>query len=177
MGKILLVEPLRVVQQAIALALFPDHEVHLQESAGSAGPLAWKDYELVILDGTALRDLGQLTPELVRAVQAAKTPTLWLEEDEDQQPPRRANLVVIKKPIEREAFHSAVAELLSPTGSAKKGGKSVLLSATEAESRKGAANKAAEEPAQESFHFIDLVDVVEEEGPGGQKKKGARKPI
>lgn len=176
MRKILLVEPLRVVRQAIALALFPEHEVEARESVGSAGASAWKDYELVILDGTALRDLGQLTPELMRAVQSSKTPTLWLEEDESHRPPPRANLMVVKKPVEREAFHSAVAELLSPPGTAKKAGKSAVASAREADAPKGAAKRATEESGQEGSRFIDLVDVVEEQGAGGQKKKAPRKP-
>ncbi|MBI2360798.1 MAG: hypothetical protein HYV04_18155 [Deltaproteobacteria bacterium] len=175
MGKILLVEPLRILQQAVGLTLYPDHEVHVQENIGAADAPAWTDYELVILDGTALRDLGRLTPELIRAVQAVNTPILWLGEDENHELPRRANLVVIKKPLEREAFHSAVADLLSP-GGAKREGNSAVASTPDAGSHRSLAKKAAEGPAQESFGFIDLVDVVEPEGSGGQKKKSSGKP-
>lgn len=175
MRKILLIEPLRVVRQAIALALFPEHEVEARESVGSGSPSTWKDYELIILDGTALRELGQLAPELVRAVQSSETPTLWLEEDESHRPPRRANLVVVKKPIEREAFCSAVAELLSPPGAAKKRGKSAVASTTEADAPKGPAKGETGELGQESSRFVDLVDVVEEEGSRGEKN-APRKP-
>ena len=177
MGRILLVEPQRIVQQAIALALFPEHEVQAEEGFGSQSAGLLQGYELLILDAAALRDLGQMTQEVVRTIQSAKIPTLWLEEAESQRTPQRANLLIVKKPIQREAFLSAVADLLSPSGSPKKGAKPAAAPGSAAELSKGAAEKAtAGASPQGSFQFIDLVDVVEEAASSGQKKESPRRP-
>lgn len=176
MGKVLLIEPKKILQQAISLVLFPEHEVQVEEGMGSLSSGALKDFELVILDGAALRELGQLSTEAVRTVQASKTPTVWLEEDEKHQPPRRANLLMVKKPIERESLQSAVAELLSPQAVPRKGSRAPRGSDAEAESSRSVAQqKAQEAPEQGSLQFIDLVNVVEEETSSGQKKKSPRK--
>lgn len=176
MGKVLLIEPKKILQQAISLALFPEHEVQVQEGMGSLGSGSLKDFDLLVLDGSALRELGQLNPDTVRAVQASKTPTVWLEEDEKHLPPRRANLLMVKKPIERESLHLAVAELLSPKVPAKKGSKSPADSGAEKKSSRSAAGRQMEEaPEQGSLQFIDLVDVVEEQTSSGQKKKSPGK--
>ena len=177
MGRILLLEPQRIVQQAITLALFPEHEVQAEEGFGSRGASLLQGYDLLILDAAALRDLGQLTPEVGRMVQTAKIPTLWLEEDESHHAPQRANLLIVKKPIQREAFLSAVSDLLSPSGSLKKEAKAVAPIASVAEPSKGTAKKAtAGASPQGNFQFIDLVDVVEEEDSGGQAKKSPPNP-
>ncbi len=152
MGKILLIEPSKILRQAIALSLFPEHEVQVEEGISASGVGSLKDYDLLIVDGAALRESDQLTPEITRAIQGCKIPTLWLEEDESSRPPKREKLLIVKKPIEKEPFQSALAGLLSPQSVSRKA------------------------PQQEKFEFIDLVDVVEEPTLTRQGRKAPRKP-
>ena len=174
MGKILLIEPQKILQQAISLFLFPEHEVRVEDEAGAAVG-SFKDYDLVIIDGAALREHNRLTAEVLRAVQGCKTPTLWLEEEAASQAPKRDKLVVVKKPLEKGALEAAVGDFLSPGLSRDRGG-----TATPAPGRGGAAKgvskkKPVEQTEQSAFQFIDLVEVVDEEAPPKQGKKAPRK--
>ncbi|MGH7770659.1 MAG: hypothetical protein ACREQA_00305 [Candidatus Binatia bacterium] len=169
MGKILLIEPHRILRQAISLFLFPEHEVQVQEDIGASGAGSLSDYDLLIVDGAELRERNKLTPEVTRAIQGCKIPTLWLEEDESSHPPKREKLSVVKRPIEKEAFQSALVGLLSPQSISR--GRTTKP----AQPKEGAKKTHVEEPEQETFQFIDLVDIVEEQPPPGQGKKAPRK--
>lgn len=173
MGKILLIEPQRMLRQAISLYLFPEHEVQSEEGATGSLAGSFKDYDLLIVDGAALRENDELTPELKRAIQACKTPTLWLEEDKPGQSFKREKLLVVRKPIEREAFQSAVASFLAPSTSPKRRAWLTAARESKADAPKQESEKTAgESPQQEAFQFIDLVDVVEEQ----PQPKPRRKP-
>lgn len=163
MGRVLLIEPQRLLRQAISLALFPEHEVRAEDAASASTVGSFKEYDLLIVDGAALRDKEELTPDLAQAVKDCKVPTLWLEEDEPPQLPKREKLLVLKKPIEREAFQSALAALLQPRGAQGSAGGS-----------KG-KREPPKAPRQATFEFIDLVDVVEEGPPAKEKKRSPRK--
>ncbi|MFQ5904289.1 MAG: hypothetical protein ACE5JO_11420 [Candidatus Binatia bacterium] len=177
MGKILLIEPSKILRQAIALSLFPEHEVQVEESISASGVGSLKDYDLLIVDGAALRESDQLAPEITRAIQGSKIPTLWLEGEEPSRPPKREKLFIVKKPIERETFQSTLAGLLSPQSVPKKGTVSLAAVGAEASRPKRAAKKSrAEAPQQTKFQFIDLVDVVEEQPPPKQGRRSPRKP-
>jgi len=134
MSKILLFEPYRVLQQALALSLFPEHEVRVKDSIDAAALGALTDVDLLIIDGPALRDAGLLTADVLSGIENAAMPTLWIGESESA--PKTDRLAVIAKPIESAALQSAVAGLLS-SGSADR------------------KKNSAEEP-------IDLVEVVDE---------------
>lgn len=174
MAKVLLIEPEKVLQQAISLFLFPEHDVKVESEAGPAvGSL--RDCDLLIVDGAALRERNQLTSELLRAVQACKTPTLWLEEEDGAQSPKRDKCVVVKKPIEKEMFQAAVAGFLSPGAAREPSGLATVRPGKGIASRGPSKKKPGELSEQSTFQFIDLVDVVEEERPPKQGKKAPRK--
>ena len=82
MGKIVLVEPHKVLQQAIALSLFPEHEVQVEETVSASGIAALQGIDLLIVDAAALRDSDRLSPEIARAIQSSPIPTVWIDEDE-----------------------------------------------------------------------------------------------
>lgn len=169
MGKILLVEPQKILQQAISLSLFPEHDVKIESEIASAAG-SFKNYDILIVDAAALRERNQLTPDVIRSIQGCKTPTLWLEEDAASQTPKREKFVVVKKPIEKEMFESALADLVSP-GLSRERSSSVAPRPSKGAPKK----KPAEASEQSSFQFIDLVDVVEEQPPPKQGKKAPRK--
>lgn len=175
MGKILLIEPQKVLRQAISLALFPDYEVKVGDDIAShAG--SFKEYDLLIVDAAALRESRGLTAEAVRAIQGCQIPTLWLEEEPTSQTLKRDKLIVVKKPIERESFQSALTGLLSSGGPAKGRSSSLVVSTAAGGIAKGESKKKrAKGSEQSAFQFIDLVDVVEEQSPPKQGKKSPRK--
>ena len=123
MGRILLIEPHKILRQAIALSLFPEHEVRAQNDLSPSAAGSLKEYDLLIVDGAALQQSNQWTPELARALQACKIPTLWLEDDGSSPPPKRETLKAVRKPVERDAFLSAVARFLSPETPSKRPGR------------------------------------------------------
>lgn len=173
MGKILLIEPQKILQQAISLFLFPEHEVRVEAEAGAAVS-SFQDYDLVIIDGAALRERDGLTPEVLRAVQGCLTPTLWLEEEGPSQSPQRDKFVVVKKPLEKETLEAAVDDFLSPGLARDRGG--AALRPGRGSASKGASKKRpAEQAEQAAFQFIDLVEVVDEEASRKQGKKAPRK--
>ncbi len=147
MSRVLLVEPHKILQQAITLALFPEHEIEVRGSVDRTGLNSLEDYELIIVDGAALREIKALTSEVTMALQNSSIPTLWIEEEESAGVPKRDKLLVLKKPIERDTLHKNVASLLGSKRPAK------------AESKA----KAARGNEQESFEFIELVDVVDDQ--------------
>lgn len=172
MSRVLLIEPQKILQQAISLFLFPEHEVRVEEEAGAAAA-SFKDYDLLIIDGAALRDSDRLTPEILRAVQSCGTPTLWLEEEEGVPSPKRDKLVVVKKPLEKEALEAAVGGFLS-SGPSRERERSAKRRGTP-EALQSAAKQPAESPEQSAFEFIDLVEVVDEAGAPKQGRKTPRK--
>lgn len=147
MGKILVVEPNRMLQQAITLALFPDHEVKVASAFPEASEL--ENFAAVIVDGASLGETGELS----RRVQGWKIPTVWVESGPTGQAPRREKLVAIQAPMEMDALQSALAECLG--GAAKR-----KRSEAAAESVK--AKEVSAEPAFAEGELIELVDVVEE---------------
>src|ERR1043165_2417999 len=155
MSRVLLIEPHRVLQQALALSLFPEHDVRVEDSIDAGVIGGMKDTDLLIVDAAALRAAGKLAPDLQRALEAAKTPTLWIDDGSAQ--PKRANLTVMAPPITSGSLQSAVADLLSG-GSEKP--------------KKSAAAARAEAPAEAGAELIDLVEGVKEEAPDNTKEHG-----
>jgi len=173
MGRILLIEPQKILQQAISLFLFPEHEVQVAEEAGSAAA-SFKDYDLLIIDGAALRESDRLTPEMLRVVQGCGTPTLWLEEEEWAPSPKRDKFVIVKKPLEKEALEAAVGGFLS-SGPSRDRGRPPQSRGKAQASLAAATKPAAQSPEQPTFEFIDLVEVVDEAVSPKQGRKSPRK--
>ncbi len=165
MGKILLIGPKRILNQAVSLYLFPQHDVHVKSNLEEIDPKALQEYDLLIIDAPAGAD-GKSGTEVPRSIQKLKTPTLWLEEDESTPSPKREGLLSLKMPIEREAFQKALDDLLSTDkpGKEKSGSKGGGGAGGQTPKKRG-GGREAKSPQGES-QFIDLVDIVEEErGP------------
>lgn len=176
MGKILLIEPQRILQQAISLTLFPDHETRVEEAIAPESETAWKDYDLLIVDGAALREGGRLSAEAIRAIQSASTPVLWLEEDESDPAPGRDKLLVVKKPIDRSAFCSAVNQMLGAPVAGSAAGSASAPGEKAASLRSGIKERAAQSEPGDGSDLIDLVDIVEDRSAAGQRNKAPEKP-
>jgi hypothetical protein len=171
MGKVVLIEPHKVLQQAIALSLFPEHDVHVQEAVNASDIGAFGEVDLLVVDAAALREANKLSPELNRAIENSAIPTMWIEEDESNPPPKREKLAVVVKPIESAAFQSALTALLSPSSARKEPQRKAAPAKQKIEKSKGGAKKAARGRAEQSeADLIELVEVVEEEADSQQPK-------
>ncbi|MBI1995357.1 MAG: hypothetical protein HYU31_04610 [Deltaproteobacteria bacterium] len=143
MSKILVVEPHRMLQQAIALALFPEHEVKIVSAIPESSAL--KDFDAVIVDLVLLGEPDGAFAQGVRAVQSWKVPTVWVQGSSHEPTPQRENLISIKTPIEKEILLSALAECLGTLSKEKRSDPSTRAPALAGNSE-----------------VIELLDVVEE---------------
>ena len=170
MSKILVIQPHKMLQQAIALSLFPDHELQMAESIPDSS--AVKDFDALIIDAASLKETNGLSAPGIRAVQGWKVPTIWIEGAESSQTPSRDNLVRIKRPIAREALLSALAECLGRSFGPKRSAPATEARQGERSSSKAAAKekKSSASATAQQARFIELVEVVEE-GPGVKKGK------
>ena len=110
MSKILVVEAHRMLQQAIALALFPDYEVEIASAILESSAL--KDFNAVIVDLKSLGESAGGAEAAIRAVQSWKVPTVWVQGSSHEPTPQRENLIPIIAPIEKDVLLSALAECL-----------------------------------------------------------------
>jgi hypothetical protein len=162
MGKILIVEPYRMLQQAISAALVTEHEVEAREVVDASELEAINDYDLVVIDCAAVKDDNNLN----QAVRSCKTPVLWLQTEELPAPLRRDRFASLKMPLERGSFLSAVSELLS----GKPAPKPRSPGDKEAGSQAAAVKQASEPGDQANPDLIDLVEIVEREENSPERK-------
>jgi len=162
MGKILVIQPHRMLQQALVLALFPDHEVEIAESI--PGPSGVKDFDAVIVDAASLGETSGTAAEGFRAVQSWKVPTIWVEGARAAPTPRREKLVCIQRPLDKNALQSALAECLGLASGAKRNATATppREESRSAERARPKAQGTAVASESDEARVIELVDVVEE---------------
>lgn len=177
MGKILLVEPSRILRQAISLFLFPENEVHAQERITDPKTESLEGYDLLILDGPELRDHGWWSAELEQSVQSSGVPVLWLEDENGIEHAAQGKHSVLKKPVVRDTLRTAAGSFLSADAPQKKRGRQTAPreDQTQAARKPEAEESPPELPQQGAFQFIDLVDEVEEEPTPAQPKTSTTK--
>ena len=166
MSKILVVEPRNMLQQAISLALFPDHEVQMSPLLSEGDAAMAQEFDLVIIDSAGLRATNSLSSQLVRAVQSWKVPTIWIDDAAARQAPVRDKLLVLNGPIQKEGLQSAVTKCLGALPS--------KLDSTASTSAKGSmATKEVRTPAYQNSgpQIIELVDVVAEPPESRKNRK------
>jgi hypothetical protein len=148
-----------MLQQALVVAFFPEHEVQVFDKIPEAEVLATA--ELLIIDAAALRSGDAWSAREVRAVQSCRVPIVWI--DAETPPDNTAaftNLVRLAPPLKRDELRAAAAECLRLT--------SARPSAASKPARTGAGKTKAIEPKSQSAapenvrEFIELVDVFEE---------------
>jgi hypothetical protein len=167
MSKILVVEPYKILQRAIAVSFFPDHEVQVAEQVPEMSALEQHSYDVAIIDAGALREKSP-AGDLNRAVQDWPIPIIWLEETISTVAPVGDKLIVLRKPIVRNDLLAALVRcqakrssvpLTTPTDRGEKRNNTV---SAETEVKPGFEHRA---------EIIELVDVVEEEATAGNQDK------
>jgi len=160
MSKILVIQPHRMLQQAIALFLFPAHEVQMRDTVPES--LSDNDFDAVIVDAVSLQETAGAASQTLRAVQNWRVPTIWIESGESSQAPQRDKLVLMKRPIAREALESSLAKCLDTS----------IAPTAARDQAKAAKEKKDTSAAAPDSKVIELVDVVEDDS--GQKATGTQ---
>jgi hypothetical protein len=160
MSKILVVQPYKMLQHAIGLALFPQHQTRMTGSIPDSTEIG--DVDAAIIDAAALRETDSLSAQAIRSLERWKIPIIWIDTADSQLTPTRANFVVMDTPIAKQTLQSALAQCLgdSPGGRRKnmrQTGRDAISSRHRMKGDKGVKREV-----------IDLVEVVEE-GPESHK--------
>jgi hypothetical protein len=159
MSTILVIQPYKMLQQAFAAALPFEHKVRVMENLPESGSL--KDFDVVIVDAAALMEKDLLSAGAVRAVQAWKVSTLWIESGGGPVAPRRGKLISLRRPVQKDALQKALVECLAATAGARPIGAAATAKPPAKESKKPKAQNA-DSPAAPGSRIIELVEVVEE---------------
>lgn len=161
MSKILVIQPHKMLQHAMALSLFPQYQTRVTSVIPEAGEI--EDMDAVIVDAASLRETHGLTAEAMVALQAWKLPMIWIDGGESALAPAREKVLVVKRPIGRQSLQRAVAECL---GESAKTGRREKAPAPEREPCSIALAAVNDESPRAGV--IELVDVVQE-SPTGKK--------
>jgi hypothetical protein len=146
MSAILVVEPRKILQHATAIALFPEHEARMVTTIPQAEEV--DNFAAVIIDAAVLRETSGLSAQALRAMELWKTPMVWIDRDPPQAP-RRERLVIVKRPVSRQAMREALAACLEQD-----------------------AKPETEGATAQVQNVIELVDVIE---PASRQTKGEKK--
>jgi hypothetical protein len=155
MNTILVIQPHKMLQHAIALSLFPQYHTRMTPVIPESGEI--KDVDAVIIDAASLRETDGLTAQAMASLQGWKVPMIWIDSGDSLLVPTREKLVVVKKPIGRESLQKAVAECLGESSKKVRNGGAP---ARDQEERSTAQDMVDENIAK--AEVIELVDVVQD---------------
>jgi hypothetical protein len=146
MSKILVVQPYKMLQHALVIALFPEHQVKIVEKQ----PTDWaaEDADLAIIDAVALRGKTSTTANELRALENGRLPILWID-TETNAGDAPSKLARLTPPFTKEELRTAVAELLRA--------QAPLAEASGAKAAMAGGDKVGGEK-----NIIELVDVFDE---------------
>ena len=173
MSKILIVEPHKMLQKAMALIFFPDHEVKLVGHVPNS-IAAIKTYDAVLVDAGALREVNALTQQTTRAIQSWVTPTIWMD-DNPAKAPKRNKLLALKKPVGRNELISSLAKCLGTRIQARPRIVEVSESGNSEAVKTPAKGAPSLAVAKKHRPIIELVDVVEKTPARKVPKRSRRK--
>ncbi|HXV79300.1 MAG TPA: hypothetical protein VEG60_05430 [Candidatus Binatia bacterium] len=166
MSRILVVEPRNLLRQAISLALSRDHEVQVASALSDSDLAGALECDLVIIDAAALRGTSHWSSQLVPTVEGWKIPTIWIDDGGGSAVHARDTLVVLNKPIQKDALQAVVTKCLGMSATEQNG-------APDAAVEEGTATNSAITAVSQGAQMIELVHVVAEP-PERRKRRGKR---
>ncbi len=157
MSMILVIQPHKMLQHAMALSLFPQYQTRMTDVVPALGEI--KDVDAVVVDAASLRETHRLTAETVVSLQNWAVPMVWIDSAGSTLVPKREKLVVIERPIARQSLEKAVAECL---------GESPKDNIPVREEQESSTDHAAAREKIAQADVIELVEVVQEAPKGKQ---------
>lgn len=159
MSRILVVEPHRMLQQALVVALFPEHQGQVFVRIPEGEVLAAAD--LLIIDAAALKALGALPAREVRAVQSCHVPVVWIDAETPPDTAAFTKVVRLVPPLKRDDLRAAAVECLRLSSVPQPSAAPKLARAVPAKT-KVIEPKPKSVASDNDKEFIELVDVFEE---------------
>jgi hypothetical protein len=151
MSKILVIQPYRMLQHAIGLALFPQHEACTTSSIPDLNE--FKDIDAAIIDAASLRETDSLPGPAIRSLEKWNIPIVWIDTVDSPSMPNKGNVALIHMPIDKQTLQRALADCLGDLRRSARTG-----------ARTTPREKLSSEDVAASIkgEVIDLVEVVEE---------------
>src|SRR5919109_3097295 len=157
MSKILVIEPYRILQQGIAISLYPENDVQLMD--GVPENLNSNDFDAAIVDAASLQESNALDAAALRSIQEWKMPTIWIGGDVSGRVSSREKVVTLQRPLGRQALMAALRECLGAASSEKR---NAAAAERNDDRRVPSKRTAKEETSAETAaaEIIELTDVV-----------------
>jgi hypothetical protein len=164
MSTILVVEPYTVLQHAIVVAFFPEHQIRIAEAV----PDSPGDADIVIVDATALRERSRLSSAELRRIFEWDRPIIWIDGVNAPEPNANVivNLVRLGMPLKRDELKTTVAECLNNSaGTPSRPVSTLPRNHTDASARAPGLRRAADR------EVIELTEVYEDSSDEAAKRR------
>lgn len=155
MNTILIIQPHKMLQHAIALSLFPQYQTRMIAAVPVAGEI--QDVDAVIVDAASLRESHGLTPQAMAWLRDWDVPMVWIDNADSSLVPAREKLIVVERPIGRQSLQKALAECLDESSKPAGEGNRPVRDKKERPTPHTGVDKNIVQS-----EVIDLVDVVQE---------------
>jgi hypothetical protein len=169
MSNVLVIQPYKMLQQAFAMALCPEHQLRVMDALPEDSAIT--DVDAVVVDAVSLAKHNTGTD--FQIVKEWKVPTVWIDNGKSPEPPTRDNLFIVHWPTQKATLRKALLECLA-------------VATRPAPEARHAPVKGANRPKQEVRQkaekllpnepkVIELVEVVEAPPLVGQTKTSEKK--
>jgi hypothetical protein len=160
MSKVLVIEPHRMLQQALAIALVP--EFQLQFETTIPDDVRISDFDVVIVDAAALEEVAVGAAATVPAVPDWQVPTVRISKELTSQATKRPGVIRITAPISKDSLRLALAQCLAGDSGNSMPSVPAAKKAKATEPVKQQKPKSVDaRAAEEQPGVIELVDVIE----------------
>jgi hypothetical protein len=157
MAKILVIQPHKMLQQAIVVALFPEHHVQVSEKVPEAEPAG--EMDLVIIDYAALRGRNPSAASEIRALEGWRLPVILIGAAAVGDKALSKNYRRLNTPVQRDDLRTAVTESLG--SSVQRRSFSAVATSSSAPAVPATKKTSAGSPDNRK-EVIELTDVIEE---------------
>ena len=163
MSTILIVEPYIVLQHAIVVALFPEHQIRTAEAV----PDSPGDADIVVVDAAGLREHSGLSSAELHRIVEWHRPIIWIDGVNAAEPNADAivNFVRLGIPLKRDELKAMVAECLNNTGGTNPAVHALQRNQTDAGARAPGFRPAADR------EVIELTEVYEDSSDDPAKRR------
>jgi hypothetical protein len=156
MARILVIQPHKMLQQAIVVALFPDYHVQVSEKIPEAEPAA--EVDLVIIDYAALREANSSAASEIRALESWRLPVVLIGAGAVGDKTLSRNCRRLNTPVHRDELRRAVTESLGSSVQPRSSSAAATSSAPAVPVKK----KISAGSFDNRKEVIELTDVIEE---------------
>jgi hypothetical protein len=173
MSKILVVEPAKMLQQALVFALASEHEIQVVDQLPEPAAL---QADIAMIDPAVLIKSDAAAARARATILSWQIPIIWLGSEWPSSERAPAKLVCVKPPFDRESLKKALADIVR---SSTKENNDTHAHAPKLKQTPVARQTKAREPRPSSVtesknDIIELVDVVEEQPLRGPNKDAGK---